>query len=178
MSEQVFKLKRLFNTTEKADGFGRAEGVATLVLKRYSDALKSGDNILGLIRGCGIAQEGTSRSLGTPTKEVQEIAMQAALDNAGVSPEDISYLEAHGTGTMIGDTTEMAGIVNLYCKVERETPLLVGSGKTNIGHTESCSGLAGMIKVSIPHFCNIHYVCFRNSFSRNYCVPTFRSFWQ
>lgn len=81
---------------EKADGFGRAEGVATLVLKRYSDALKAGDNVLALIRGCGVSQEGTSRSFGTPTKEGQEIAMQAALEDAGVCPDEVSYVEAHG----------------------------------------------------------------------------------
>ncbi|ODM98078.1 Phenolphthiocerol synthesis polyketide synthase type I Pks15/1 [Orchesella cincta] len=132
---------------EKADGFGRAEGVATLVLKRYSDAVKSGDNILALIRGCGISQEGTSRSFGTPTKEGQEIAMEAALQDAGVCPLDVSYVEAHGTGTVIGDTTEMAAIASLYCKEEREKPLLIASGKTNIGHSESCSGIAGIIKV-------------------------------
>ncbi|CAL8113280.1 unnamed protein product [Orchesella dallaii] len=132
---------------ENADGFGRAEGVATLVLKRYSDAVKAGDNILALIRGCGISQEGTSRSFGTPTKEIQEIAMEAALNDAGVCPLDVSYVEAHGTGTVIGDTTEMAAITSLYCKDEREKPLLIASGKTNIGHTESCSGIAGIIKV-------------------------------
>lgn len=75
----------------------RAEGVATLVLKRYSDALKSGDNIWALIRGCGISQEGTSRSLGTPTKHVQEIAMREALQDAGISPSQVSFVEAHGS---------------------------------------------------------------------------------
>ncbi|CAL8113277.1 unnamed protein product [Orchesella dallaii] len=132
---------------EKADGFGRAEGVATLVLKRYSDAIKAGDNILAMIRGYGISQEGLSRSFGTPTKEVQEIAMRTALADAGLTPTDISYVEAHGTGTVVGDPIEMAAITSVYCKDQREEPLLVGSGKTNIGHTESCSGLAGIIKV-------------------------------
>lgn len=70
--------------------------MATLVLKRYSDALKSGDNIVALIRGCGLSQEGTSRSLGTPTKDVQEIAMREALYDAGISPIDVSFVEAHG----------------------------------------------------------------------------------
>jgi acyl transferase domain-containing protein len=91
---------------EKADGFGRGEGVASLILKKYSDAVKDGDRVYALIRGTGMAQEGTSRSFGTPTKECQEIAMQTALDNAGISAKDVCYVEAHGTGTMVPLHTE------------------------------------------------------------------------
>lgn len=83
----------------QANGFARAEGVGSLVLKRLSDAVREGDRIYGLIRGMGITQEGTSSSMGTPTVDGEAKAMQLALSAAQVDPKDIDYLEAHGTGT-------------------------------------------------------------------------------
>jgi thioester reductase-like protein len=129
-----------------ADGFGRAEGCGVLVLKRYADAVRDGDKVHALIRGSAVVQEGASRSLGTPTKYCEALAMRKALEDAGVEPKDVDYVEMHGTGTPVGDPLEVAAVAEVYAK-QRSSPLTIGSVKTNIGHTESCSGIAGIIKV-------------------------------
>ncbi|CAL8085222.1 unnamed protein product [Orchesella dallaii] len=133
----------------KANGYGRGEGVAVLLLKRYSDARRDGDRIHGIIRGTASSQEGLSKSFGTPTIESESRAMEKAMEEAGVSPNDVDYVEAHATGTAVGDPIEAEAIVKAYSSLtgERQSPLLIGSVKTNIGHTESCSGIAAIIKV-------------------------------
>ncbi|CAL8118587.1 unnamed protein product [Orchesella dallaii] len=131
---------------ESADGFGRAEGCGVLVLKRYSDAVKDGDNVWALIRGSSCVQEGVSKSMGTPTVHCESLAMSLALKDANVKPNDVSYVEAHGTGTSLGDPLEISAITQVYGN-NRIEPLVIGSVKTNVGHTESCSGITGIIKV-------------------------------
>lgn len=133
--------------SEGANGFGRAEGCGVLVLKRYTDAVKDGDHVWALIRGSSCVQEGTSRSMGRPTKEVEALAMRLALQDAGVQPKDVSFIEAHGTGTTLGDPLEISAITEVYGNTLRDEPLVIGSVKTNIGHTESCSGITGIVKV-------------------------------
>jgi len=128
-----------------ANGFGRAEGCGVLVLKRLSDAVRDGDNIRAVIRGYGEAQEGPSKSLGTPTVEVEKLAMSLALKDAEVLPAEVSFVEAHGTGTAVGDPMEMEAIAQVYSH-GRTLPLVVTSVKTNVGHTESVSGIVGLIK--------------------------------
>ncbi|XP_035712979.1 phthiocerol/phenolphthiocerol synthesis polyketide synthase type I PpsA-like [Folsomia candida] len=118
-----------------ANGFGRAEGVGALILKRFPDAVSNGDRIWGLIRGSSIVQERTSRSMGTPTVAVEAKAMQLALDRAGVDPNDIKFVESHGTGTSVGDPIEVAAIAQVYGGRREDNPLIIGSVKTNIGHT-------------------------------------------
>lgn len=135
----------------KADGFSRAEGCGVLVLKRLSDAVKDNDHIWGLIRGSGVSQEGVSRSLGTPTVHCEALAMQQALKEADVEPHEVSYVEAHGTGTVVGDPMEVAAIAKAYHSKARKEPLIIGSVKTNVGHTESCSGITGIMKVIGMH---------------------------
>src|SRR5271154_592772 len=131
-----------------ADGFGRAEGIAAMVLKRLSNAINDCENILGIIRGTGISNEGTTSSFGTPSKYCQEIAVREALKDAGVTPDQVDFVEAHGTGTPIGDPVEFAALSAAYkSDKEREQPLIIGSVKTNVGHTEAAAGLAGLIKV-------------------------------
>lgn len=132
---------------ENADGFARAEGCGVLVLKRLSDAVKNGDRIWAVIRGTGISQEGVSKSMGTPTVHCESQAMEEALQDGYVRPEEVSYVEAHGTGTVVGDPMEVAAIAKAYHSKEREEPLIIGSVKTNIGHTEACSGITGIMKV-------------------------------
>ncbi|CAL8085212.1 unnamed protein product [Orchesella dallaii] len=133
----------------KANGYGRGEGVAVLLLKRYSDARRDGDRIHGIIRGTASSQEGLSKSFGTPTIESESRAMKKAMEAAGVGPNDVDYVEAHATGTGVGDPIEAEAIVKAYSSLtgQRQSPLLIGSVKTNIGHTESCSGIAAIIKV-------------------------------
>jgi acyl transferase domain-containing protein len=130
----------------EANGFARAEAVGVLVLKRLSDAVKDGDRIHGMIRGFGMSQEGTSRSMGTPTVDGEALAMSLALEDANILPKDVQVVEAHGTGTSVGDPLEVLAIGKVYSTPEREQPLIITAGKANIGHTESASGIAGIIK--------------------------------
>lgn len=136
-----------------ADGYGRSEGAGVLILKRLSDALASGDRIHALIRGYGAAQE--PGAMGTPTVVGETTAMLRALQDAGLEtqPERVTHVEAHGTGTLVGDSVELAALGRLYSTEKRATPLIITSGKGNIGHTESCSGMAGIIKtvLSLKH---------------------------
>lgn len=135
---------KTFDST--ANGFGRAEGVGALILKRFPDAISNGDRIWGLIRGSAVVQEGSSRSMGTPTVTVEAKCMQLALDRAGVNPNDIHFVEAHGTGTAVGDPIEVAAIEQVYGGRQVGNPLIIGSVKTNIGHTESVCGIASIQK--------------------------------
>ncbi|MBC1192080.1 type I polyketide synthase [Microcystis aeruginosa CS-558/01A06] len=131
-----------------ANGYVRGEGCGMVVLKRFSDAISDGDNILGVIRGSAVNQDGPSSGLTVPNGAAQMAVIRQALENAKVKPEQISYLEAHGTGTALGDPIEVRGINNVLCK-DRSTdnPLMVGSVKTNIGHLEIAAGMASLLKV-------------------------------
>jgi len=136
------------NTFDKtANGFARAEGAGAVLLKRLSDALKDGDQIMAIIRGSSINQDGDSSGLTVPNGLSQQSLIKAALSRAGVDPLDVSYIEAHGTGTELGDPIEIGALAQAYCQGRRaEAPLWVGSVKTNIGHCESAAGIAGLIK--------------------------------
>ncbi|NVI96665.1 type I polyketide synthase [Myxococcus sp. AM009] len=131
-----------------ADGFGRGEGCGVVVLKRLSDALAQGDAILGVIRGSAVTHDGRSSGLMVPNGRSQERVIRAALDSCGVEPEQVGYIEAHGTGTLLGDPIEMEALRSVFGrKGDRGEPLYVGSVKTNIGHLEAAAGIAGLIKV-------------------------------
>ncbi|MFH8990129.1 SDR family NAD(P)-dependent oxidoreductase [Streptomyces sp. NPDC017940] len=133
---------------ESADGYARAEGCSVVVLKRLSDATRDGDRILALIRGTAVGQDGDSAGLTVPNGPAQERVLRLALADAGLKPGDISYVEAHGTGTPLGDPIELGAISNVFTEGHsHDDPLLVGSVKTNLGHMEPASGLAGVIKV-------------------------------
>jgi malonyl CoA-acyl carrier protein transacylase len=129
----------------KADGYGRGEGCGVIVLKRLSSAIANGDNILALIRGSAINHDGPSSGFTVPNKLAQEALIQAALANAKVDPQEIAYIEAHGTGTSLGDPLELRALGSVFG--QRETPLIIGAVKTNIGHLEPAAGIAGLIKV-------------------------------
>lgn len=129
-----------------ADGYGRGEGCGVIVLKRLSDAQKDGDPILAVIRGSAVNHGGRSSGLTTPNKLAQEALLKQALQNARVQPEAISYVEAHGTGTQLGDPIEVGALTSVFGPA-RSKPLWMGSVKTNIGHLEPASGIAGLIKV-------------------------------
>ncbi|ARV59085.1 polyketide synthase [Nostocales cyanobacterium HT-58-2] len=128
-----------------ANGYVRSEGCGVVVLKRLSQAIRDGDNILALIRGSAINQDGASGGLTVPSGPSQEAVVRQALKNAGVKPKEVSYIEAHGTGTSLGDPIEANALGSVFS--DREEPLLVGSVKTNIGHPEAAAGVAGLIKV-------------------------------
>ena len=128
-----------------ADGFVRAEGCGVLVLKRLSDAQADGDTILALIRGSAVNEDGKSSGLTVPNGIAQQAVIRSALAAAGVQPGDVSYVETHGTGTALGDPIEVEAIGQALSE-GRTQPLTIGSVKTNIGHAESASGVAGLIK--------------------------------
>ena len=131
-----------------ADGYIRAEGCGVIVLKRLSEALKDGDRILAQIRGSAIDHDGRSSGLTVPNGPSQQAVIRQALKNAGVQPEEVSYIEAHGTGTSLGDPIEVGALGGVFAKNRSpEASLAIGSVKTNIGHLEGAAGIAGLIKV-------------------------------
>lgn len=131
-----------------ADGYGRAEGCGMVVLKRLCDAVANGDNILAVIRGSAVNQDGRSSGLTVPNGLAQQSVIRAALANAKVEPQQISYVETHGTGTPLGDPIELKALATVLGQRHSEQhPLMVGSVKTNIGHLEAAAGIASLIKV-------------------------------
>ncbi|MEM7125916.1 MAG: SDR family NAD(P)-dependent oxidoreductase [Chloroflexota bacterium] len=130
-----------------ADGYVSGEGCGVVVLKRLSDAQANQDTIIALIQGTSINQDGPSGGLTVPNGPSQQRVIQRALDDAGLNPDQIGYIEAHGTGTPLGDPIEI-GALNAVFK-ERTQPLYVGSVKTNFGHLEFAAGIAGLMKVAL-----------------------------
>ncbi len=134
----------------KANGYVRGEGCGIVVLKRFSDALRDNDTILALIKGSAINQDGQSNGLTAPNGPSQEVVINQALANAGVTPDQISYVELHGTGTSLGDPIEAKALGTVLATGRSPgSRCAVGSVKTNIGHLESASGIAGLIKVAL-----------------------------
>lgn len=134
---------------ENADGYGRGEGCGVIVLKRLSNALADGDNILAVIRGSAINHDGRSSGLTVPNGSAQQNVIRAALADAGdVAPHEVNYVEAHGTGTPLGDPIEVRALAAALGKGRpNDQKLAIGSVKTNIGHLEAASGIAGLLKL-------------------------------
>lgn len=131
-----------------ADGYVRGEGCGVIVLKRLRDAVAQGDRILAIVRGSAVNHDGRSNGLSAPNGPVQEAVLRAALQDAGLAPQDIQYIEAHGTGTRLGDPIEIEALMSVLCADRPATsPLILSSVKTNIGHLESAAGIAGLIKI-------------------------------
>ncbi|EAA29886.2 hypothetical protein GE21DRAFT_5309 [Neurospora crassa] len=137
----------------RANGYGRGEGSATVVLKPLDAALRDGDPIRAVIRDSGINQDGKTETITTPSGEAQEALIRACYERAGLDPGQTTYFEAHGTGTPTGDPIEVKAIARVFKdsrKGNGEDALLrIGSVKTNIGHTETASGVAAIIKVAL-----------------------------
>ncbi|EXF79508.1 PKSN polyketide synthase for alternapyrone biosynthesis protein [Colletotrichum fioriniae PJ7] len=132
----------------RANGYGRGEGIACIVVKRLRDALRDGDTIRAVIRGTGTNADGKTPGITQPSAEAQAELIRSTYEKAGLSYSDTQYFEAHGTGTPLGDPIELSAIgATLGSGRSPESgPLYVGSIKANVGHTEGCSGLAGVLK--------------------------------
>lgn len=130
----------------QANGFGRGEGCGVVVLKRYADAVRDGDPIRAVVRGSAVNHDGRSNGLTVPNGLAQESLLRQALSNANVTPEQIHYIEAHGTGTILGDPIEVMALANVFGHA-RSTPLLLGSVKSNFGHQEGAAGIIAFLKV-------------------------------
>ena len=132
----------------EANGFGRGEGCGLIVLKRLSDVDPQRDNVLALIRGTAINQDGASSGLTAPNGPSQQRVILDALKNGNLEPGQIDYIEAHGTGTSLGDPIEIGALGSIFSRSHNPSkPLLVGSVKTNIGHLEGAAGISGLMKV-------------------------------
>ena len=134
--------------SDDADGIVRADAAGVLVLKRLQDAEDDGDEILAVLKGSAVNSDGHSNGLTAPNPEAQEDVLRRAYADAGVAPEDVDYVEAHGTGTILGDPIEASALGRVLGAGRGiESPVLLGSAKTNIGHSESAAGVVGLIKV-------------------------------
>jgi acyl transferase domain-containing protein/acyl-CoA synthetase (AMP-forming)/AMP-acid ligase II/acyl carrier protein len=131
----------------RADGYVRGEGCGVVVLKRLADAVRDNDDILAVIKGTAVNQDGRSNGLTAPNGPAQQAVIRQALTAAGVKPADLRYVEAHGTGTSLGDPIEVNALQHLLAEDRAAGQVCyVGSVKTNIGHLESAAGIAGLIK--------------------------------
>ncbi|MEU3612314.1 type I polyketide synthase [Streptomyces sp. NPDC006872] len=130
-----------------ADGIGRAEGCAVVVLKRFSDALRDGDRVLAVITATAVNSDGRSNGLTAPNPAAQRTLLETAYARADVDPATVDYVEAHGTGTPLGDPIEAGALAAVLGRTRHpDQPLLLGSVKSNLGHLEAAAGMAGLVK--------------------------------
>ncbi|MFF7296979.1 SDR family oxidoreductase [Streptomyces sp. NPDC008265] len=133
-----------------SDGIVLGEGVACVVLKRLADAERDGDRVYGVIKGVGSSSDGRSLGLTAPRPEGQRAALDRAYRSAGVSPAQVTLVEAHGTGTVVGDRTELGVLTDVFSRAGAPSGACVlGSVKSQIGHTKCAAGLAGLIKTTL-----------------------------
>ncbi|RYP22779.1 hypothetical protein DL765_001488 [Monosporascus sp. GIB2] len=170
-----------------ADGYCRGEGCGLVVLKRLSQAIEEGDHIYGVIRGTGLNQCGTSKSITHPDAETQAALFNDVLCSAKVSPDSISVVEAHGTGTQAGDYAETLSLRSTFGPRPASNPLYLSSIKGNIGHAEAASGVAGLIKIllmmqkkTIPPQASHKSLnpALADNLSGGYVVPTLATAWE
>lgn len=146
-----------------ADGYVRGEGAGVIVLKRLDEAVRDGNRILAVVRGTAVNQDGASSGVTVPNGPAQQALLRTALTSSRLNPADIDYIEAHGTGTPLGDPIELDSLSKVFSDREDSDPLIIGSVKTNVGHLEAAAGVAGLMKAVlsirngyIPRHLNFH----------------------
>ncbi|PYI07025.1 putative polyketide synthase [Aspergillus sclerotiicarbonarius CBS 121057] len=132
-----------------ADGYGRADGVNALYVKRLSDAIRDGDPIRSIIRGTAVNSNGRTPGITQPSIDGQEAVSQKAYHRTGLQPADTAYVEMHGTGTSVGDPMEAEAVSRVFRREQRQHPILVGGCKPNLGHGEASSGITSIIKATL-----------------------------
>ncbi|WP_099288150.1 polyketide synthase Pks13 [Mycobacterium persicum] len=141
---------RIKSFSSDADGYTRSEGGGMLVLKRVDDARRDGDQILAVIAGSAVNHDGRSNGLIAPNQDAQADVLRRAYKDAGIDPRTVDYIEAHGTGTVLGDPIEAEALGRVVGKGRpADRPALLGAVKTNVGHLESAAGAASMAKVAL-----------------------------
>ena len=172
-----------------ADGFVLGEGCGVVILKRLSDAMASGDQVLAVIRGTAVNQDGNSNGITAPNQQAQQAVIRHALADGSLESHQLSYVEAHGSGTSLGDSIEVAALVaalfNGQDSPASEQRLVVGSVKTNIGHLAGAAGIAGLIKTvlalqhqEIPPHINLQKPNPRIAWASQFIeIPTERKAW-
>lgn len=134
----------------RGDGYGRGEGAGVVVLKRLEDAIRDGDHIIAVVRGSGANQDGRTDGITVPSRAAQAELVRRVYTSAGVDPSRIGYIEAHGTGTAVGDPIEASALGHAIGEHrDAGSPAFIGSVKANIGHLEAAAGIAGVIKAAL-----------------------------
>src|SRR5229473_1299296 len=147
-ASMLSRLGRCFAFDERADGYVRGEGGGAIILKPLRQALADGDRIRAVILGTGVNSDGRTIGLSLPSEAAQAALIRTVYSRAGVTPDDLAFFEMHGTGTPAGDPIEAAAVGRALGQARR-APLPIGSVKTNIGHLEPASGMAGLIKTAL-----------------------------
>jgi len=141
---------RIKSFSQDADGYARSEGGGMLVLKRLSDARRDGDEIFAVIAGSAVNHDGRSNGLLAPNPDAQAEVLRKAYKNAGINPRDVDYIEAHGTGTILGDPIEADALGRVVGRGRpADRPALLGAVKSNVGHLESAAGAASLAKMAL-----------------------------
>lgn len=141
---------RIKSFSSDADGYARSEGGGMLVLKRVSDARRDGDQILAVIAGSAVNHDGRSNGLLAPNPDAQEEVLRRAYKDAGINPRSVDYIEAHGTGTILGDPIEADALGRVVGRGrDADKPALLGAVKSNVGHLESAAGAASLAKMTL-----------------------------
>ncbi|MFC6010851.1 type I polyketide synthase [Nocardia lasii] len=133
-----------------ADGYGRGEGAGMVALKKLDDAVRDGDRVYAVIKATGSNQDGRTTAITVPNVDSQEALARTVCERSGLAPDEITYLEAHGTGTLVGDPVELRALGRVFGSPSGRTGTIgVGSVKATIGHTEAAAGVASVIKAAL-----------------------------